>query len=103
MSVVKMNEYTALKRHKDQTSLLAKRAEILRKAQEKTLTIQETNDLFAQFNSTYESVSEPTLGTDGIDESWAVKLMKECEQEDGHPIQKQVRKNSYTRAELLEA
>jgi len=103
MSVVKINQYTSQKRHNDQASLLAKRAEILRKAQEQTLTIQETNDLFAQFNSTYESVSEPTLGTDGIDESWAVKLMKECEQEDGHSIKKQVRAKSYTRPALLEA
>ena len=103
MSVIKINEYTSIKRHNNQSSLLAKRAEILRKAQDQTLTIQETNDLFAQFNSTYELRSEPTLGTDGVDESWAVKLIKECEQEDGQSIKKQARTTGYTRPTLLEA
>lgn len=62
----------------------AERARILetvaRKAQEKTLTLQETTDLYARFNQTYESTYRKK-NVPQEDESWALKLLEECAQE----------------------
>ena len=112
MSAVQVNEYSSFK-HYGQTGSQAERAKILntvsRKAKDKTLTLQETNDLFAKFNNTYslrageEARVDVAISDDGVDESWAVKLMKECEQEDGQANKKQVRTVNYSRPALLEA
>ncbi len=99
MSAVKVNEYTSANFRKGQSRILAERTQMLlsisRKAQERTLTLQETNDLYAEFNKTYEQhdrvikagggneqLDSITVGADGVDESWALKLLKESEQEE---------------------
>jgi len=131
MSVVKLNEYKPASYRNEQSKMLAERTQMLinisKKAREESLTLQETNDLYAEFNKTYdlsntssvgfkkiESVTkaeesihlartasalkaasdmiaagviktaEPlkTVGLDGVDESWAIKLLKESELEE---------------------
>jgi hypothetical protein len=91
MSAATLDEYTSVKTRSGNAkpvnsndSVLAERARILetvaRKAQEKTLTLQETTDLYARFNRTYEtgyqSKSQPQE-----DESWALQLLEECARE----------------------
>ena len=126
MSVVKLNEYTPTSYRNEQSKMLAERTQVLinisKKAREESLTLQETNDLYAEFNKTYDlsnnagfkskisvevvKVEEPvsstktlsptntlsaikkteplnTVGLDGVDESWALKLLKESELEEG--------------------
>ena len=104
MSVVKLNEYTSTSDRTEQSKMLAERTQMLinisKKAREESLTLQETNDLYAEFNKTYDLSSntiagstnienvtkkaEPlkTVGLDGVDESWAIKLLKESELEE---------------------
>lgn len=82
MSVVHLEEYKSVKKINTKRDLLQERAQILetvsRKAQEKTLTLQETTDLYAKFNSTYEpNYGSKIKRTD--DESWALKLILESE------------------------
>jgi len=129
MSAIKVNEQSSFEHHNDQARILAERTQILhtvsRKAQEKTLTLQETNDLFAQFNNTYDlnrrvtdvqrrsAVSQkrasdshviPSVAEDGVDESWAIKLLKECEQEDTtSAIKQQMKSKNIWESELTEA
>ena len=91
MSAATLDEYTSVKpqpANSNQThgndTVHAERARILetvaRKAQEKTLTLQETTDLYARFNQTYESTyRQKNLPQE--DESWALKLLEECAQE----------------------
>jgi hypothetical protein len=100
MSAIEVDEYISVKRNDNHTEVLAERAKILRtvsrKAQDKTLTLEETNDLFAKFNETYQARSavkkKPVTKTftdtsvHGVDESWAIKLMRECEQEDSSSL-----------------
>jgi len=126
MSVVKLNEYTSTNDRNEQSKIRAERTKMLinisKKAREESLTLQETNDLYAEFNKTYDlsnnaafkskinasviKVEEPassintlnpanmirtiktteplnTIGLDGVDESWAIKLLKESELEEG--------------------
>lgn len=65
-------------------SVFAERTRILetvaRKAQEKTLTLEETTDLYARFNRTYES-NYQSKKLPQEDESWALQLLEECVQE----------------------
>lgn len=80
MSVVMLDEYKT-KLHRQE--VLNERSKILeiasRKAQERTLTLQETTDLFAKFNSTYEtSYKKQDIKED---ESWALKLIQESVEE----------------------
>jgi ribosomal protein L7/L12 len=125
MSVVKLNEYASTTYRSEQSRILAERTQALinisKKAREESLTLQETNDLYAEFNKTYdlstnaivaskkiESDTKPksltnvdqavsvikkvsvikaveqlkTVGLDGVDESWAIKLLKESELEE---------------------
>src|SRR5690606_7810040 len=82
MSVVLLEEYKLTKSKSEKREVLEERARILetvsRKAKEKTLTLQETTDLYAKFNSTYEkSYGSQVKRKD--DESWALKLIQECE------------------------
>lgn len=91
MSAATLDEFTSVKSHSakphqsnSNDTAHAERARILetvaRKAQEKTLTLQETTDLYARFNQTYESAYvKNTLPQE--DESWALKLLEECAQE----------------------
>lgn len=88
MSATTLDEYTSVKatygkkipNHKQ--AVLAERQHILetvsRKTQDKTLTLKETTDLYAKFNRTYEAQyrSKTNLLDD---ESWALKLLAECE------------------------
>ena len=126
MSVVKLNEYTSTSYRNEQSRMLAERTQMLinisKKARDESLTLQETNDLYAEFNKTYDlstnavvrstkagdvtptedttnltktvnvikkvsviKTAEPlkTVGLDGVDESWAIKLLKESELEEG--------------------
>mgnify|MGYP000580122992 CR=1 FL=1 len=116
MSAVKVNEYTPVNFRKGQARILAERTQMLlsisRKAQERTLTLQETNDLYAEFNKTYEQHDRVikarggfeqhdsiTVGADGVDESWALKLLKESEKEDNTSIH--TSKNTRYRAREL--
>ncbi len=84
MSVVLLDEYKSSKTINNQQEVVEERARILsmvsQKAQEKTLTLQETTDLYAQFNSTYDSAYTSKLKHQE-DESWALKLLQECEDE----------------------
>jgi len=114
MSAIKVNEITSIEHHNEQRRLLDERAKILntvsRKAQEKTLTIQEANDLYAKFNSTYtseinrsyRSQKQTAIAQDGVDESWAIKLLKECEQENNTSTEKQTsaKTKHYSKPEL---
>ena len=84
MSAALLEEYNLDSYIKDENhEVLAQRSQILetasRKAQERTLTLQETTDLYAKFNRTYESTFKSR--TQKEDESWALKLLKECEEE----------------------
>lgn len=69
----------------EKSGILAERAKILatvsQKAQDQTLTLQETNDLFEQFNNTYDAKYISCIANDGVDESWAVRLIRESEQD----------------------
>jgi hypothetical protein len=82
MSVVLLEEYKSVKTTNDRREVLRERTRILetvsRKAQEKTLTLQETTDLYAKFNSTYE-LNYGSKVKRNDDESWALKLIQECE------------------------
>ncbi len=79
MSVVMLDEYKSAKSKSTRLEVLEERSKILeiasRKAQERTLTLQETTDLFAQFNSTYEPSYKRSNTKE--DESWALKLIQE--------------------------
>tara|TARA_R110002167_G_scaffold365609_2_gene590788 strand:- start:1303 stop:1872 length:570 start_codon:yes stop_codon:yes gene_type:complete len=84
MPTVLLEDYKPVKTTNDRQKVLKERAQILetvaRKAQEKTLTLQETTDLYAKFNSTYErNYASQVKRSD--DESWALKLIKECEED----------------------
>ena len=88
MSAAVLEEYnldTLIEDEKQE--VLAQRSHILetasRKAQEKTLTLKETTDLYAKFNHTYENTLKRSLDKD--DESWALKLLRECEEESIKP------------------
>lgn len=152
MSVVKQfNESIPTTYRNEQSRMLAERTQMLidisKKAREESLTLQETNDLYAEFNKAYDlsnntvssvenrpvevkaeivkaqtakveeaislkklteqtlaettrmlarsvntlkesqsiKVAEPlnTVGLDGVDESWAIQLLKESELDDG--------------------
>lgn len=82
MSVVDLEEYKSAKKINARRDVLQERTQILetvsRKAQEKTLTLQETTDLYAKFNSTYE-LNYGTKVNKKDDESWALKLIQESE------------------------
>jgi hypothetical protein len=95
MSAATLDQYTSVKNNnaalkdnntvvKSNKTVLAERAEILetvaRKAQEKTLTLQETTDLYARFNQTYEAGYQHKIQHQE-DESWALKLLEECARE----------------------
>ena len=89
MSAAQASGY-ASSNHHSQENLKAEREKILRtasrKAQEKTLTLEETTDLFTQFNDTYSKrlqakKEEFEASKENIDESWALKLLKDCEEE----------------------
>ena len=72
----------------EKREVLAQRSHILetasRKAQERTLTLQETTDLYAEFNRTYEKNFKNRIKKE--DESWALKLLKDCEEESARDI-----------------
>ncbi len=53
---------------------------VSRKAQEQTLTLQETTALYEKFNHTYSAKN--TTETQHVDERWALELLEESEQED---------------------
>ncbi len=107
MSAAMLDDYTSVKSKapssptkKHQKNLYAERARILEtaalKAQNKTLTLQETTDLFARFNQTYEATytfqDETSENVTTEDESWALKLLEECakENETEHALQTRV-------------
>lgn len=81
MAVVLLDEYKSAKSKDTRQEVLEERTRILetvsRKAQARTLTLQETTDLYAKFNSTYESTYRRSKKKE--DESWALKLLQECE------------------------
>jgi hypothetical protein len=136
MSAVNFNDFKPASYRNEQSRILAERTQMLinisKKAREESLTLQETNDLYAEFNKAYDlsnipnagpqkveskieskiesadsseelihstrtekalkaasemiaagviKIAEPlkTVGLDGVDESWAIKLLKECE------------------------
>lgn len=66
---------------------------VSRKAQEQTLTLEETTALYEKFNETY-SAYRSNKPHSNVDESWALQLLQECEQEDsakGHsPVQTRI-------------
>lgn len=82
MSVVHLEEYKSAKKINARRDVLQERTQILetvsRKAQEKTLTLQETTDLYAKFNRTYEQNYGAKVKHND-DESWALKLIQESE------------------------
>jgi hypothetical protein len=82
MSIVLLDEYKSSKTKIDRQEVLAERARILnmvsQKTQEKSLTLKETTDLYAQFNSTFES-TYASKEKNKEDESWALKLLQDCE------------------------
>ena len=85
MSAALLDEYNVVDNliEDEKQEVLAQRSHILetasRKAQNRTLTLQETTDLYAKFNRTYESSVKRALHKE--DESWALKLLKDCEEE----------------------
>lgn len=85
MSAALLDEYNVVDNliEDEKQEVLAQRSHILetasRKAQNRTLTLQETTDLYAKFNRTYESSVTRSLHKE--DESWALKLLKDCEEE----------------------
>lgn len=85
MSVATLDDYGTLESKKDSQEINAERNRILntvfRKAQDQTLTLQETTDLYEKFNSTYNKGSINEKPQD-IDESWALELLQECEKEE---------------------
>ena len=88
MSAALLDEYNVDNLIEDEKQeVLAQRSHILetasRKAQNRTLTLQETTDLYAKFNRTYESSVTRALHKE--DESWALKLLKDCEEESANP------------------
>jgi len=115
MSAATLDEYTSvnaesssvnsrsisLKAHDSKHNVLAERARILetaaRKAQEKTLTLEETTDLYARFNRTYESGYQ-SKKLPQEDESWALKLLEECTQETDPESALQTRVNGIPQA-----
>ncbi len=149
MSVAKsFSEYPTSSYRNEQSRKLAERTQMLidiaNKAREESLTLQETNDLYAEFNKTYElsnnttlvaqkhleaSLEDPeivldssvniksthrtsttveplkTIGLDGVDESWAIKLLNESELCDKKQtnIQAPTAYKSVTQAVLCEA
>lgn len=84
MSVVLLDEYKSSKTKNDQQELLAERARILKmvseKKQERSLTLKETTELYAQFNNTYEANYSSKV-KNNEDESWALKLLQDCEED----------------------
>ena len=115
MSAATLDEYTSVnaesssvkshsissKAHDSKHGVLAERARILetvaRKAQEKTLTLEETTDLYARFNRTYESGYQ-SRKLPQEDESWALKLLEECSQETDPESALQTRVNGIPQA-----
>ena len=82
MSVILLDEYKSSKTKNDRQEILAERARILnmasQKARNNALTLKETTDLYAQFNSTYEATYSSKVNNKE-DESWALKLLQDCE------------------------
>tara|TARA_R110001592_G_C13145402_1_gene747679 strand:+ start:260 stop:877 length:618 start_codon:yes stop_codon:yes gene_type:complete len=82
MSVVLLDEYKSSKSENVKQEVIAERAHILEmvshKSQERPLTLQETTDLYTQFNSTYETTYASKV-KNKEDESWALKLLQDCE------------------------
>jgi len=82
MSIVLLDEYKSSKTKIDRQEVLAERARILKmvsqKSKKRTLTLQETTDLYTQFNNTYES-TYTSKEKNKEDESWALKLLQDCE------------------------
>lgn len=82
MSVVALEQHSYRKTQDNKQTILAERTRILetvaRKSQEKTLTLKETTDLYAKFNLTYEASNNSLV----VDESWALELLQESEEED---------------------
>jgi hypothetical protein len=93
-----LEEYKLTKSRNDRLEVLEERAQILeiasRKAQERTLTLKETTDLYAKFNSTYESTYKRSNSKD--DESWALKLIQECVDETLQPPSLESKVNGIT-------
>ena len=84
MSAATLNDYSTQERNTESQQVQAERTRILnmvsRKAQEQTLTLEETTALYEKFNRTYSAYrsNEPQ----SVDESWALELLQECEQEE---------------------
>jgi hypothetical protein len=82
MSVAALEQRTYRNTQDNKQNILAERTRILetvaRKSQEKTLTLKETTDLYAKFNLTYEASNNALV----VDESWALELLQESEEED---------------------
>tara|TARA_R110001592_G_scaffold93981_3_gene272513 strand:- start:7378 stop:7950 length:573 start_codon:yes stop_codon:yes gene_type:complete len=96
MSVILLDEYKSNKTKNDQQEVLAERARLLnmasQKAHEKPLTLQETTDIYAQFNNTYEA-NYSSKSKHNDDESWALKLLEECEDDASKTVSFETRVN----------
>ncbi|MFV1873436.1 MAG: hypothetical protein ACMZ64_08965 [Oleiphilus sp.] len=97
MSAAQVDEFSSINDTEKHNEIIEERSRILdtvsRKAQNKTLTLQETTDLYAKFNSTFESgfLAKKRLRPD--DESWALKLLEEAEKESDDSVSLETRVN----------
>ncbi len=53
-----------------------------RKSQDKTLTLEESNRLLEQFNKTLQEIAEQRKSKGSVDESWALDLLKDCDEDE---------------------
>lgn len=85
MSAARIDEFSSINLTDDKREIFEERSRILemvsQKAKEKTLTLQETTDLYAKFNSTFDPSFHANKRARKDDESWALKLLEESEQE----------------------
>jgi len=95
MSVATIEDYGNSALEQDNKQIHDERARILnmvsQKAQDQTLTLQETTALYEKFNQTYTAYrsTEPQE----VDESWALELLQESEQEEAENTTFQTRIN----------
>jgi hypothetical protein len=89
MSAASLDDFGTLGLNKESHNINDERTRILnmvsRKAKDQTLTLEETTALYEKFNQTYSAYrsTEPQE----VDESWAIELLQECEQDESIRVQ----------------
>lgn len=94
MSAARLEEYISDNFSDSQSEIREERTRILemasQKAKEKTLTLKETTDLYEKFNHTFDENFKSAKRAQKDDESWALKLLEEAEEEHNHSLETRI-------------